>query len=61
MVHIRSPNPVHLLWALSFMQTYATEEKTASLFGGVDGKLMQKWVQFYANDISEMASEMVSF
>ena len=38
MAHIKSPNPVHLLWALSFMQTYVIEENTASPFGRVDEK-----------------------
>ena len=46
MAHIRTPNPVHLLWALNFIQTYATEENMASLFGGVDEKNMRKWVWF---------------
>ena len=58
---MRSPSPAHLLWALSFMKTYATEENMASFFGGVDEKTMWKGVWFYANGISEMASKVVSF
>ena len=58
--HVRSQNPVQLLLALSFMQTYATEDNMASLFGGIDKKNMRKLVWFYANGISEMASKVVS-
>ena len=56
-----SAKPVHLLWALSFMQTYTTEENMAALFGVVDEKVMLEWVWFYANEISEMSLRVTIF
>ena len=61
MAHIRSAKPVHLLWALYLMQTYATEENMISLFGGVDEKNMRKWFWFYTNGMSDMASKVLIF
>jgi len=52
--------PVHLLWALLFLQTYATEPTLAAQVGGVDKKTFQKWAWFYLEGVANLASKVVS-
>ena len=58
--YARHPKPVHLLWALLFLQTYSTESILASQAGGVDEKTLRKWVWFYAEGIARLTSKVVS-
>ena len=39
-----SVKPVHLLWALNFLQVYAKEEVTAALFRSIDRKTLRMCV-----------------
>ena len=49
------------LWVLSFMQTCVTEENIVSLLGTGDEKILENWVYFDTNSISEMSSKVVRF
>lgn len=57
---INGTKPIHLLWALNFLKNYNVEHVSASLFG-VDEKTLRKWVWFFVNGISTLASIVVSF
>ena len=52
--------PVHLLWALNFLQVYSKEENTTALFGSIDCKTLRKWVWFFVNGVSSLAKQVVS-
>ena len=55
-----SVKPVHLLWALNFLQVYAKEEVTAALFRSIDRKTLRKWVWFFVNGVASLAKKVVS-
>ena len=55
-----SVKPIHLLWSLHFLKNYETESENASIYGCVDEKTVRKWVWFYVQGISELASKVVS-
>ena len=52
--------PIHLLWSLHFLKNYETESENASIYGSVDEKTVRKWVWFYIQGISKLASKVVS-
>ena len=55
----RSPNPEHLLWALSFFKLYKTEEEHAADVGK-EPKTFRKWAWFYAEGIAASVNRVVS-
>ena len=57
--NLTSPNPEHLLWALSLLKTYKREAEHASEFR-VDEKTFRKWAFFYLEGIARLASKVVS-
>ena len=57
--NLTSPNPEHLLWALSLLKTYKKEAEHASEFR-VDEKTFRKWAFFYLEGIARLASKVVS-
>lgn len=56
----RKPNPIHLLWALSFLKGYQKEEEHAADVGKQE-KTFRKWAWFYAEGIAKLVSRVVSF
>ena len=57
---INEAKPLHLLWSLNFMKNYSFEHTSSSLFH-VDEKTFRKWVWFFVEGISTLASKVVSF
>ena len=57
--NLTSPNPEHLLWALSLLKMYKKEAEHASEFR-VDEKTFRKWAFFYLEGIARLASKVVS-
>ena len=55
----RSPNPVHLLWALLFLKLYDTTSNLAAL-ARCDEKTFRKWSWFYIESIANLDSQVVS-
>ena len=53
------PNPVHLLWALSFLKEYKKETDHAADVRKEE-KTFRKWAWFYAEGISTLVSRVVS-
>jgi hypothetical protein len=51
--------PEHLLWALKFMKTYATEENLAKEFG-VTRKTLRKWIWATIEGIAKCRKQVVS-
>ena len=56
---LKSPNPIHLLWALLFVQCYDTEARNAALCK-VDEKTYRKWCWFYLEATADLDVELVS-
>ena len=50
--------PVHLLWALHFMYTYATEYVLAK-FVGVDEKTFRKWAHPWVKEIGDLSIDVI--
>ena len=57
--NLTSPNPEHLLWALSLLKTYKKETDYASEVCA-DEKTFRKWAFFYLEGIAGLASKVVS-
>ena len=55
----RSYKPVHLLWALMFLNRYDTEEVHTSN-ADCDEKTFRNWVWFYVEGIAELEQHVVS-
>lgn len=55
----RSAEPQHLLWALLFLKTYATESVLAGMCGGVDEDTFSTWAWRFIEKISYLDSEVV--
>ena len=55
----RKPNPIHLLWALSFLKGYKKEEDHASDVGK-EAKTFRKWTWFYVEGIAALVPRVVS-
>ena len=51
--------PEHLLWALLFLKTYATENLLSAVIG-TDEKTYRKWVWFILEGLSRMSPKLVS-
>ena len=57
---LQKEHPVHLLWWLFRINSYATELILCSKIGGVDWPIFLKWSWFYVERISTISSETVS-
>ena len=55
---IKGSHCQHLLWALLFMKTYATEEVLSSMCSA-DPKTFRKWTKIYTKEISRLLSQEV--
>ena len=55
----RKPNPIHLLWALSFLKAYMKEEDHAADVGK-EAKTFRKWAWFYVKGIAALVPRVVS-
>ena len=55
----RRPNPIHLLWALSFLKAYNTEDEHAADVGK-EAKTFRKWAWMYCEGIGSLVSRVVS-
>ncbi len=58
---VKIPNPIHLLWALHFLQTYNTESMLSATVGGVHPDTFRKWSWHYIQGISYLANTIVSY
>lgn len=56
---LRSPKPIHLLWALMFLQVYDTEERNAARCK-CDEKTFRKWAWWYAEAVADLDEYVVS-
>lgn len=54
-----APNPIHLLWALLFLKTYAKTTVLAAICG-CDAKTYRKHAWFYAEAVANLDSQVVS-
>ena len=52
--------PVHLLWALLFLKSYACDDILCALAGGVDKKTFRKWCWFFIRAVSSIEDDFVS-
>ena len=55
----RKPNPVHLLWALSFLKGYRNKVQHAAEVGKQE-KTFQKWAWLYVEGIASLVHRVVS-
>ena len=55
----RKPNPIHLLWALSFLKKYSKENEHAADVGK-EAKTFWKWAWLYCEGIASLSSQVVS-
>ena len=52
--------PKHLLWALLFMKSYASEDVLCSKLGSIDDNTLRKWVWAFIVALSKLCNRIVS-